>query len=123
MFRILLLLASSTRIPSLVLRLLMDSRVPLRLKLLLAAPALYLVLPIDLVPDALGALGRIDDLLAILIGTSIFVSMAPREVVREHLKGGSGRGTTSPPKDARPGDSTIIDGSFRYVDHNESPQD
>jgi len=73
-------------------RLLRDPRVAPRLKLVAPAVALlYLVSPVDLVPDLLVGLGQLDDLgvvaVAILLLTRLLPRLAPPEVVREHLAG------------------------------------
>ena len=46
-----------TRIPGLVFRLMLDRRVPLRLKLIIPSAVLYLISPIDLLPDLFPILG------------------------------------------------------------------
>ena len=117
MLRGLLLLLNMTGVPRLVFRLMMDRRVPMRLKLLLPAALVYLVLPMDIVPDILPALGRIDDILVILLSLLLFLGMAPRDVVWEHLR----RGRASPSKDE--GDTKanqrVIDGKYRVIDDEE----
>jgi uncharacterized membrane protein YkvA (DUF1232 family) len=67
-------------------RLLMDSRVGLMPKLLLLAVLAYVVMPVDLLPDFLPALGQLDDLLLVFLGLRGFVWLCPREVVREHVQ-------------------------------------
>ena len=46
----------------------------------------YLVLPADLLPDLLPALGHFDDLLLIFLGAKGFIALCPKEVVREHVQ-------------------------------------
>jgi len=69
----------------LVWALLRDSRVPVRHKLILAGIGAYIVLPIDLIPDAVPVLGQLDDLAVVLLGLDLFIRVAPQEVVDEHL--------------------------------------
>ena len=71
----------------LVTKLLLDRRVPLRLKLLIPAALVYLVSPIDPLPDFLPILGHVDDLIVTVVALAIFLAMAPREVVLEHFRG------------------------------------
>ena len=78
-------LISLTGLPRLVYRLVMDRRVPLLTKLILPAAIIYLISPIDLFPDFLTPFGRIDDLLALIAAPILFVALAPRDVVLEHL--------------------------------------
>ena len=68
----------------LVWRLLRDPAVPFYLKLIPAAAVLYLVMPLDLLPDALLGLGQVDDLGLLLIGAKVFIEMVPDYIVEEH---------------------------------------
>lgn len=113
MVRGLITLLSMTQIPRIILRLMMDSRVPFRLKLLLPAALVYIIMPIDLVPDFFfPLLGRVDDLLALVIAGTLFMLLAPRDSLME----AAGR-----PPDERgrhkpdPG-ATVIDGEYRKLD-------
>ena len=63
----------------------MDRRVPLLTKLILPAAVIYLISPIDLFPDMLLPIGRIDDILALIIAPILFIALCPRSVVLEHL--------------------------------------
>jgi uncharacterized membrane protein YkvA (DUF1232 family) len=67
----------------LVFRLLKDSRVPLYLKALPIASLVYLVSPIDFIPDVLIGLGQLDDIGAVLIGIETFIKLCPQDVVAE----------------------------------------
>ncbi len=115
----LILLLRMTGLPSLIFRLVLDRRVPLRLKLLLAAAIAYIALPFDLVPDIVPVLGRIDDVLVLLISLALFLGMAPREIVTEHLRGGRDPGSAGGPesKPSKP----IIEGEYHIVDDDEEP--
>lgn len=64
--------------------LLRDPRTPLPLKALLGAALAYLVMPIDLVPDAIPILGQADDLTVLLLVLDMFIQNAPPEVRAEH---------------------------------------
>jgi uncharacterized membrane protein YkvA (DUF1232 family) len=63
-----------------------DPRTPLPLKALLGAALAYLVMPIDLVPDAIPILGQADDLTVLLLVLDLFIANAPAEVRREHAE-------------------------------------
>lgn len=68
-------------------RLLQDPRVRLRWKAALLGACLYVVSPVDLIPDfALPLLGQLDDLAIFLLAARGFIRNAPREVVLEHLE-------------------------------------
>lgn len=61
-----------------------DPRTPLPLKGLLAAGLAYVVVPIDLVPDAIPILGQADDLTVLLLVLDLFIANAPTEVREDH---------------------------------------
>lgn len=67
-------------------RLFKDPRVGMGPKLLMVALLGYLVLPVDLLPDVLPALGYMDDLLLIFFGLKGFIWLCPRDVVQEHVR-------------------------------------
>ncbi len=66
-------------------RLLKDPRVPVFLKALPLLGVLYVVFPIDIVPDFLPILGQLDDLGVVLAGLKVFEKLVPRHIVQEHL--------------------------------------
>ena len=61
-----------------------DPRTPLPLKALLGAGLAYVVVPLDLVPDAIPILGQADDLTVLLLVLDMFIANAPEEVREEH---------------------------------------
>jgi uncharacterized membrane protein YkvA (DUF1232 family) len=66
-------------------RLLGDKRVNFFLKFLPIGAVIYLVLPVDLIPGiALPIIGALDDAAILWLGTSLFLSLCPDEVVQEH---------------------------------------
>ena len=69
----------------LIWRLLNDGRVPPWLKMVVPATLLYLLFPIDIIPDIVPGLGQLDDIAIILLGLKLFVEMCPEEIVRQHL--------------------------------------
>jgi uncharacterized membrane protein YkvA (DUF1232 family) len=62
-----------------------DSRVPLWIKAVLPASLLYLISPVDFVPDVILGLGQLDDLSVILVGMALFVKLCPPEIVQGYL--------------------------------------
>lgn len=117
MVRGLLLLLNMTGAPRLVFRLMMDNRVPFWLKLILPAALLYLISPIDLIRDMVPVLGFADDAIVILGSLALFLGMAPRDIVLEHL----GRGQAGSTERGRTRDAKrkIIDGSYRFADDED----
>ena len=61
-----------------------DPRTPIGLKGMLAAALAYVVLPVDLIPDAIPILGQADDLTVLLLVLDTFIQNAPAEVRAEH---------------------------------------
>lgn len=66
-------------------RLLLDERVPLWQKAIPVAAAVYLVSPLDLIPDVLPVVGQMDDLVVLLGSLRLFRSLAPPALIEEHL--------------------------------------
>ena len=61
-----------------------DPRTPLGLKAILGAALAYVVMPVDLIPDALPIIGQADDLTVLLLTLDLFIQNAPPEVRTEH---------------------------------------
>lgn len=106
-----------TRIPGLVFRLMLDRRVPLRLKLIIPAAVLYLISPIDLLPDLFPLLGHTDDLIVIILALASFLLMTPRNVMVEYLTGRpADPSTDSGTRDSR---GNVIEGEYRHVEDGD----
>jgi uncharacterized membrane protein YkvA (DUF1232 family) len=73
------------------LRLLRDPRAPIAAKVVFGAMVLYMLSPIDVVPDWIPVLGQADDLVALLAGLNLFLKACPRWLVEEHEAALSGR--------------------------------
>lgn len=61
-----------------------DPRTPLGLKAIMGAALAYVVMPVDLIPDAIPILGQADDLTVLLLTLDLFIHNAPPEVRNEH---------------------------------------
>lgn len=68
-------------------RLLADPRVPRRSKLILGGTVMYLVSPIDVVPDFVPGLGQLDDIVVALLALHSILNRVDAEVVVEHWPG------------------------------------
>ncbi len=95
-------------------RLLRDPRVPGWTKLTPFVTLLYVLSPIDLIPDPILGAGQLDDLGLIFLGLWTFIALAPPEVVREHVARMAGLRPGSPPPPAESVDApTVIDAEYR----------
>jgi uncharacterized membrane protein YkvA (DUF1232 family) len=65
----------------------LDTRVPRRDKWILAAVAIYLLSPIDLIPDAILGLGQIDDLVVAVWGLRQLLRGAGASIVEDLWRG------------------------------------
>jgi uncharacterized membrane protein YkvA (DUF1232 family) len=104
----------------LIIRLFFDSRVPWLLKAILPITLVYAVIPTDLVPDFLVGPGWLDDIIVLIVGMAIFLALAPKSIVREHLSNmgrffGSGPRPSEAPEESGP----TIEGSYRIVEDDE----
>lgn len=69
----------------LTLRLMQDSEVPFKLKLLPVGAIIYILSPIDLVPALLtGILGVVEDLFVASLLLNAFLNLVPEERLRHH---------------------------------------
>ncbi len=100
------ILASIIKNARLVWRLLRDSGVPAWQKMILPATLLYLLFPIDLIPDPMLGLGQLDDIGVILLGLKLFIELSPQEIVRRHLR-----------------EMSSVSGSYQVVDDEEPSQE
>jgi uncharacterized membrane protein YkvA (DUF1232 family) len=75
----------------LALRLLRDPRVPIAAKVIFGAAVVYMLSPLDIVPDWLPVLGQADDLVVLLAGVNLFLRACPKWLVEEHEDALSGR--------------------------------
>ena len=71
----------------LLFRLLRDPRVALRRKVVAAGAAVYVVSPIDLIPDFIPVAGQVDDALIVALAVTHLIEGASRETVERHWPG------------------------------------
>jgi len=69
----------------LLVELLRDPRVPLRSKAMIAGAAAYVASPIDLIPDFIPVIGRMDDAAVIVFAVDFFLESVPRSLVVEKM--------------------------------------
>jgi uncharacterized membrane protein YkvA (DUF1232 family) len=78
----------ASRVPMytrLITSLVMDERMPVNRKALLAGAAGYLILGRDLIPDDLPIIGGLDDLVVIVLAAELFLDGVPDDLLDEKL--------------------------------------
>lgn len=96
----------------LVWHLMADSRVPFFPKLIVPLVILYILSPIDIVPDVLLVLGQLDDIALLFFGTKLFINLCPPDIVLEHRRAlGGGREFTA---------DDYVDGTYRVIDEDKN---
>ena len=71
----------------LLTRLMRDRRVSMRRKAFIGAVIIYVVSPVDLIPDFVIGIGRLDDLVLVSLAIDHLMSGTDEAVVREHWDG------------------------------------
>jgi uncharacterized membrane protein YkvA (DUF1232 family) len=95
----------------LVYKLLLDPEVPIYLKILPFAAVVYILFPFDFIPDVIPGFGQLDDITILVIGTKMFVDLAPKQVVARHLQSLRSQGDNTPTVDEiYSSDPDIIEG-------------
>ena len=69
-------------------KLLTDARVPLAEKALFAAAIVYVIVPLDLIPDVFPFIGQIDDLYLVALTLLRLLNRTDENVLRQHWEGG-----------------------------------
>ena len=69
-------------------RLIKDSRVPIAEKALFAAAIVYVIMPLDFIPDVFPFIGQVDDIYLVALTLLRLVNRTDETVVREHWSGG-----------------------------------
>jgi len=63
-----------------------DRRVPLWLKICAGAGAVYVISPLDIIPDSVTGIGYLDDIILVVLLLQTFIEMSPDDVVFEHCE-------------------------------------
>ncbi len=93
----------------LVWRLLTDPDVPTWVKVIPPLALLYILSPVDLIPDPILGLGQLDDLAVILIGLKLFIELSPRGIVQQYRDDLAG---DTPPEP----EGEVVDANYRVID-------
>ncbi len=71
----------------LIVRLIGDKRVNPWLKIIPVAGLVYLISPLDIIPDImLPVIGELDDAAVLWLTNYLFIELCPPEIVQEHVK-------------------------------------
>lgn len=92
----------------LIYRLFTNPQVPLWAKVIPPLTVIYLLSPVDFVPDPVLGLGQMDDLAVLLLGAKLFIELCPTDVVeriRHELIYGRPRE-----------DDEVVDATYRVID-------
>lgn len=68
-------------------RLIKDGRVPLAEKTLFAAAVVYVIMPLDFIPDVIPFVGQVDDIYLVALTLLRLINRTDENVIREHWKG------------------------------------
>lgn len=103
-------------------RLMADRRVNLPNKIIPLLAVLYLISPVDIIPEVLllpggplAAIGLLDDVGIIMLAMNFFINLAPSDVVREHLEDLQRRYTGAAQRKSKT-DDNVVEGEYRYRD-------
>lgn len=96
--------------------LLWDGRVPIMTKVVPLLTMIYLLSPVDFIPDLALGLGQLDDLAIFLIGLRLFIDICPPELVSEYQHGS---GVTGPDAVWKPSQGPVIDLEATIVSDDE----
>lgn len=64
--------------------LLRDPRVPIWAKVIPVLGLVYVLSPLDFIPDVLIGLGQLDDLAIVIGGMRLFAAVVPQDIVEQH---------------------------------------
>ena len=90
-------------------RLMREPEISVLLKALPILAGLYVVSPLDFIPDVLPVIGQVDDLGILLLALESFVKLAPSTIVTHHQSAIDARR----PFSRMPHDGPIIEAEFR----------
>jgi uncharacterized membrane protein YkvA (DUF1232 family) len=108
------LLTDIIRNGQLAWRLLTDRRVSLALKLIIPGLlGVYLISPVDLLPDVIPLVGQIDDLAILVLSIKLFIELCPKAVVRELRDGLAGNVS---PYRTEDGSGDAVDAEYRVIE-------
>jgi len=116
-FQLLIILEiNMNRLPTLFLRLMLDKRVPLKLKILPVIAVVYLLLPWDFIPDLMPLLGWIDDIVVVILSIGIFFVFGPLSILTRNI------GQNHDLNNEQPVNGKVVEGKYRVVDDGDTTE-
>ena len=105
----------------LVWRLMLDRRVPWLTKLFPILALVYVLTPIDIIPDYIPIRGQLDDIVVAGFLLGVFVLASPWKVIVEHITGRrlSGSGGYGDGKNQQAFDGKTVDADYQIDDENQ----
>lgn len=95
----------------LIIKLMGDRRVNPWLKILPVAGILYLISPIDLIPDVVfPVIGELDDIAILWLTNHFFIEFCPPDVVREHVRKLVSNNSIIDEERSKAADGDVVDG-------------
>lgn len=111
----------------LIYHLIRDPEVPIFLKLVPLAGLIYLISPIDLVPDfPVPVLGQLDDITILLVGAKVFIDLTPPHLVQKYMHIIRGEQHATPAmsdKESKAWEEAIIVDANHEMIHEEREQE
>jgi|TARA_B100000586_G_C19878873_1_gene330001 uncharacterized membrane protein YkvA (DUF1232 family) len=98
-----------TRLMTLFFRLMLDRRVPWKLKLLPLLAIGYAVLPWDFLPDLIPIVGWIDDIVILIVATLVFLGLGSSSTAFSSAHKPGNEHVNKPKGD-------VVDGVYRVID-------
>lgn len=116
-FQLLIILEiNMNRLPTLFLRLMLDKRVPLKLKILPVIAVVYLLLPWDFIPDLMPLIGWIDDIVVVILSVGIFFVFGPLSILTRNI------GQNHDLDNEQPVNGKVVEGKYRVVDDGDTTE-
>ena len=86
----------------------MSHKVSIWLKLPIILAIIYLISPLDIIPDFLRpGIGHLDDIIALIFGISIFINFLPKKILLELIK-------KTPKKNQEK--HKVVDGKYKIIE-------
>ena len=86
----------------------MSHKVSIWLKLPIILAIVYLISPLDIIPDFLRpGIGHLDDIIALIFGISIFINFLPKKILLELIK-------KTPKKNQEK--HKVVDGKYKIIE-------